>query len=225
MHFAEKLKAAREAAGLSQEQFAEALGISRQAVSKWETAQSYPDTENLMAAAQILGLSVDELALEQVRDSRPGRFAPRLIIGLLAAGACALCGYAGWTLHPQPAQPAASAAAPALSSASQDSTDWLNTPESVAMQIAAQQFATAFFTQDVEGMQALLFWGQPAEPYPEQITLSYTVLKWHPEDLAAGGEIEVSLQFQSEGSDTAQYLTLTLLKADGWQVTGYALEG
>ena len=93
------------------------------------------------------------------------------------------------------------------------------------MQIAAQQFATAFFTQDVEGMQALLFWGQPAEPYPEPITLSYTVLKWHPEDLAAGGEIEVSLQFQSEGSDTAQYLTLTLLKADGWQVTGYALEG
>ena len=51
------------------------------------------------------------------------------------------------------------------------------------------------------------------------------MLKWHPEDLAAGGEIEVSLQFQSEGSDTAQYLTLTLLKADGWQVTGYALEG
>lgn len=225
MHFAEKLKAAREAAGLSQEQFAEALGISRQAVSKWETAQSYPDTENLMAAAQILGLSVDELALEQVRDRQPGRFAPRLIIGLLVAGACALCGYAGWTLHPQPAQPAASAPAPDLSSAAQDSTDWLNTPESVAMQIAAQQFATAFFTQDVEGMQALLFWGQPAEPYPEPITLSYTVLKWHPEDLAAGGEIEVSLQFQSEGSDTAHYLTLTLLKADGWQVTGYALEG
>ena len=120
---------------------------------------------------------------------------------------------------------AASAPAPDLSSAAQDSTDWLNTPESVAMQIAAQQFATAFFTQDVEGTQALLFWGQPAEPYPEPITLSYTVLKWHPEDLAAGGEIEVSLQFQSEGSDTAQYLTLTLLKADGWQVTGYALEG
>lgn len=78
MHFAEKLKAAREAAGLSQEQFAEALGISRQAVSKWETAQSYPDTENLMAAAQILGLSVDELALEQVRDraARPFCSAP-----------------------------------------------------------------------------------------------------------------------------------------------------
>ena len=58
---AEALKARRTAAGYTQEYVAEALGVSRQAVSKWENGTSEPSTSNLMALAKLYGLSVDEL--------------------------------------------------------------------------------------------------------------------------------------------------------------------
>lgn len=45
MTFAEKLKSIRKKAGLSQEQLAEKLGVSRQAVTKWETETGIPDIE------------------------------------------------------------------------------------------------------------------------------------------------------------------------------------
>ena len=51
----------RRAANLSQEEFAERLGVSRQAVSKWERGEAYPDTENLIAISDIFGISIDEL--------------------------------------------------------------------------------------------------------------------------------------------------------------------
>ncbi len=58
---AEALKARRTAAGYTQEYVAEALGVSRQAVSKWENGTSEPSTANLMALSRLYGLSVDEL--------------------------------------------------------------------------------------------------------------------------------------------------------------------
>lgn len=57
----EALKARRTAAGYTQEYVAETLGVSRQAVSKWENGASEPSTANLMALAKLYGLSVDEL--------------------------------------------------------------------------------------------------------------------------------------------------------------------
>ncbi|MBQ2954187.1 MAG: helix-turn-helix transcriptional regulator [Clostridia bacterium] len=51
----------RRAHGLSQEDLAEQLGVSRQAVSKWERAESSPDTDNLIALAQLYGVTLDEL--------------------------------------------------------------------------------------------------------------------------------------------------------------------
>lgn len=57
----EALKARRTAAGYTQEYVAEALGVSRQAVSKWENGTSEPSTANLMALAKLYGLTVDEL--------------------------------------------------------------------------------------------------------------------------------------------------------------------
>lgn len=57
----ETLKARRTAANYTQEYVAEALGVSRQAVSKWENGASEPSTANLMALARLYGLSVDEL--------------------------------------------------------------------------------------------------------------------------------------------------------------------
>ena len=58
---AQRLVDRRKAAGLSQEALAAQLGVSRQAVSKWERAESSPDTENLISLAKLYGVSLDEL--------------------------------------------------------------------------------------------------------------------------------------------------------------------
>lgn len=70
---ADKLLALRKQNGLSQEELAEKLGISRQAVSKWERAEASPDTENLIALAKIYNISLDklfEINTESVRTDR-----------------------------------------------------------------------------------------------------------------------------------------------------------
>lgn len=61
MSFGENLRLMRKARNLTQEQFAEALGVSRQAVSKWEADSGYPETEKLIAISRVLGVSVDKL--------------------------------------------------------------------------------------------------------------------------------------------------------------------
>lgn len=58
---AQRLVDCRKAAGLSQEALAAQLGVSRQAVSKWERSESSPDTDNLIALAALYGVSLDEL--------------------------------------------------------------------------------------------------------------------------------------------------------------------
>jgi len=61
MTLGEKIKEARVKSGYTQEQFAEKLGVSRQAVTKWETDRGMPDIENLKLMSQLLGVSVDYL--------------------------------------------------------------------------------------------------------------------------------------------------------------------
>lgn len=61
MTLGERIKACRQNAKLSQEQIAGAVGVSRQAVTKWEADQSAPSTENLFKLAEILGTTVDML--------------------------------------------------------------------------------------------------------------------------------------------------------------------
>ena len=51
----------RKKNNLSQEELAEKIGVSRQAVSKWERAEASPDTDNLIKLAEIYGVSLDEL--------------------------------------------------------------------------------------------------------------------------------------------------------------------
>ena len=50
---------------ISQEEFADKLGVSRQAVSKWERGEAYPDTENLIAISEIFGVTIDSLLNEK----------------------------------------------------------------------------------------------------------------------------------------------------------------
>ena len=60
----EALKARRTQRGFTQEYVAEALGVSRQAVSKWENGTSDPSTANLIALAKLYGVSAEELLKE-----------------------------------------------------------------------------------------------------------------------------------------------------------------
>ena len=61
MKFHEKLQELRKQKGLSQEALAERLDVSRQAVSKWESGQTYPETEKLILISEIFGVTLDSL--------------------------------------------------------------------------------------------------------------------------------------------------------------------
>lgn len=53
---------------LSQEELAEKIGVSRQAISKWERAEASPDTDNLILLAKLYGVTLDELLMSDVDD-------------------------------------------------------------------------------------------------------------------------------------------------------------
>ena len=64
MNFSGKLQKLRKEKGMSQENLAEALDVSRQAISKWESGQSYPETEKLLTLSQMFGVTLDSLMKE-----------------------------------------------------------------------------------------------------------------------------------------------------------------
>lgn len=61
MEFNETLRNLRKEKGLSQERLAEMLDVSRQAISKWESGQSYPEVEKLIAISDLFGVTLDRL--------------------------------------------------------------------------------------------------------------------------------------------------------------------
>lgn len=61
VEIADRLTKLRKKNGYSQEELADKLGLSRQAVSKWERAEASPDTDNLICLAKLYGVSLDEL--------------------------------------------------------------------------------------------------------------------------------------------------------------------
>ena len=61
IEIANRLVELRKKNGLSQEELADKLGLSRQAVSKWERAESSPDTDNLICLAKLYNVSLDDL--------------------------------------------------------------------------------------------------------------------------------------------------------------------
>lgn len=67
MDFGDKLKQYRVNEGLSQEQLAEKIGVSRQAITKWETKRGLPDVENMIILAELFKLTLDELVLAEVK--------------------------------------------------------------------------------------------------------------------------------------------------------------
>ena len=74
MSFAENLKQLRKEKQLSQEELAEILDVSRQAVSKWEQGIGYPEVEKLLLLSSKLNISLDRLmATEIVQDADTGK--------------------------------------------------------------------------------------------------------------------------------------------------------
>ena len=75
MTLGERIALARKRAGLSQEQLGEKLGVSRQAVSKWESNQSNPDVAYVAEMCRLFGVSSDWLLLgrEERQESAPAR--------------------------------------------------------------------------------------------------------------------------------------------------------
>ena len=69
MQFSEKLTELRRRRGLSQEQLADFLGVTRQSVSKWENDPSVPDLEKLVKLSGEFGVTLDELEKGEVPDS------------------------------------------------------------------------------------------------------------------------------------------------------------
>ena len=65
MEFGEKLQMLRKARGWSQEELAQQINVSRQALSKWESGASIADTENVIALSRLFGVSTDYLLLSE----------------------------------------------------------------------------------------------------------------------------------------------------------------
>ena len=69
MTFGERLQALRQRAGMSQDQLAERLGVSRQAVSRWERDETMPETDKVIALADLFGVTTDYLLRPQPESS------------------------------------------------------------------------------------------------------------------------------------------------------------
>ncbi|TDB38038.1 MAG: XRE family transcriptional regulator [Actinobacteria bacterium] len=74
----QRLAARRRARGLSQEELAASLGVSRQAVSNWERAETAPDTDNLIALAKLYGITLDELLNREANGLEVAAVAPEV---------------------------------------------------------------------------------------------------------------------------------------------------
>lgn len=107
MPLGERLKALRNQIGFSQEMVAERVGVSRQAVTKWESGQTIPTGENLAALAELYAISLDELMEDRSGWVKDGEDNPilrenRTVMAISAQLGSTLClclditGYAAW---------------------------------------------------------------------------------------------------------------------------------
>lgn len=71
MNFSDKLKEIRKKEGISQEQLAERIGVTRQAITKWETGKGLPDVENMVIIAEIFKTTIDELLKDSIAKADP----------------------------------------------------------------------------------------------------------------------------------------------------------
>ena len=68
MNFSDNLKRLRKEHNLSQEQIAEALGVSRQSVSKWESVLAYPEMDKMLSLCKMFNLNIDDLLNQDIKE-------------------------------------------------------------------------------------------------------------------------------------------------------------
>lgn len=68
MTFKEKLQTLRKSKGMSQEQLAACVNVSRQAISKWELGESMPDTNNVIQLSNLFSVSIDYLLKDELDE-------------------------------------------------------------------------------------------------------------------------------------------------------------
>jgi len=90
MEFNEKLQELRKQRGLTQEELAQALYVSRTAISKWESGRGYPNIESLKAIAKFFAITIDELlsgdellTIAEEDNRQKGKYLRDLVFGLL----------------------------------------------------------------------------------------------------------------------------------------------
>ncbi len=76
MSFGTRLQVLRRSHGITQEEFAQQLNVSRQAVSKWESSKGYPELEKIIYICNHFGVSMDELFLDEVPPPSPAHASP-----------------------------------------------------------------------------------------------------------------------------------------------------
>lgn len=79
MKFNEKIVKLRKLKGLTQDEFAAAVGVSRQAVYKWESGQSYPEVPKILEMKLLFGISIDDLLDESFEVVLPEKTKKRRI--------------------------------------------------------------------------------------------------------------------------------------------------
>lgn len=104
MKLSEKILNLRKARNMSQEELAEQLGVSRQAVSRWEVGSALPDASNILQLSKLFGVSADYLLNDDYKGEAPapiksktvssiaGTFAKKLI-ALCVAGFGFICNF------------------------------------------------------------------------------------------------------------------------------------
>lgn len=101
MEWNQRLAAVRKAAGLTQEQLGELVGVTRQAVSKWESGQTVPDTLVIASICRVLHVSADYILLDREPEEDETAERPSLFPDICpccgrrtSGGMCPVCGYA-----------------------------------------------------------------------------------------------------------------------------------
>ena len=90
MEFNEKLQELRKQRGLTQEELAQALYVSRTAISKWESGRGYPNIDSLKTIAKFFAVTIDELlsgdellTIAEENNRQKGKYLRDLVFGLL----------------------------------------------------------------------------------------------------------------------------------------------
>jgi transcriptional regulator with XRE-family HTH domain len=101
MNIGDKIKEQRLKNGLTQEQLAQLLNVSRPTISSWEVGRNYPDLETIIAISDLFGISLDkllredkEMAKDAVKKGKRGKLYKYLLIGVT----CCFALYVGFNL-------------------------------------------------------------------------------------------------------------------------------